>query len=437
MEPAADSPPADSDTIGNVSSLGAPQDSSVSDADNQWNRNEVNLTRLERDFFLPRNVLPDRPKSVYFRTNERLEFKDVLESIRGAGINDRDIECIQFKRLSDDARDVHITFSSAAVCALFSRPESLRVKEKSYYIQSSFRRITYVAVFDAPHELPDEPIVQRLQDRFQCTVVNTRRNKHQGTDIPNGIRTYSVVMRKDLPATMRFGRFVIRFHYSGAGRRCNKCSQEGHVARDCPESMCFNCDNLGHESRQCPGPRRCCICKSTDHLVDKCQYAWSGDIAPSRQPAPPIVEGIVTEEVIMDSETTPFDLTASEDNMEPLSLSWADASEPASQPAATVPCSRDGQGVSTSSPPTQSQPSYSHVTQSLPSSIDKSSLSSGSSQRPHKHTSVDPCGQSFVSPPMRARISKLSLRRQSTPEEVSHSKRSKGSAHKPSSSCSK
>ena len=84
-----------------------------------------------------------------------------------------------------------------------------------------------------------------------------------------------------------------------------------------------------------------------------------------------------------------------------------------------------------------SQPSYSHVTQSLPSSIDKSSLSSGSSQRPHRHTSVDPCGQSFVSPPMRARISKLSLRRQPTPEEVSHSKRSKGSAHKPSSSCSK
>ena len=104
-EPAADSAPADSDTIGHVSSLGAPQDSSVSDADNQWNRNEVNLTRLERDFFLPRNVLPDRPKSVYFRTNERLEFKDVLESIRGAGMNDRDIECIQFKRLSDD--DVH------------------------------------------------------------------------------------------------------------------------------------------------------------------------------------------------------------------------------------------------------------------------------------------------------------------------------------------
>ena len=75
-------------------------------------------------------------------------------------------------------------------------------------------------------------------------------------------------------------------------------------------------------------------------------------IAPSRQHAPPIVEGIVTEEVIMDSETTPFDLTASEDNMEPLPVSWADASEPASQPAATVPCSRDGHGVSTSSPPT-------------------------------------------------------------------------------------
>ena len=94
----------------------------------------------------------------------------------------------------------------------------------------------------------------------------------------------------------------------------------------------------------------------------------------------------------MDSETTPFDLTASEDNMEPLSLSLADASEPASQPAsaATVPCSRDGHGVSTSSPPTQSQPLYSHMMQSLPSSIDQSSLSSRSSQRPHKHTSLWP-----------------------------------------------
>ena len=229
MEPAADSPPTDSDMMGNVSSLGAPQDSTVSNADNQW--------------ILLRNVLPDGPKSVYFRTNERLKFKDVLESIRGAGINDRDIECIQFKRLSDDDRDVHITFSSAAVCALFSRPEGLCVKEKSYYIQSSFRRITYVAVSDAPRERPDQPIVQRLQDRFQCTVVNTRRNKHQGTDIPNGIRTYSVIMRKDLPASMRFGRFVIHFHYSGAGRRCIKCSPEDHVARDCPETMCFNCDN--------------------------------------------------------------------------------------------------------------------------------------------------------------------------------------------------
>ena len=94
--------------------------------------------------------------------------------------------------------------------------------------------------------------------------------------------------------------------------------------------------SLGTFEKRAPGPRRCCICKSTDHLVDKCQYAWSGDIAPSRQPAPPIVE------VIMDAETTPFDLTASEDNMEPLPVSWADASEPASQPAATVPCSRGG-----------------------------------------------------------------------------------------------
>ena len=45
MGPAADSPPTDCDMIGNVLSVGAPQDSTVSDADNQRNRNELSLTR--------------------------------------------------------------------------------------------------------------------------------------------------------------------------------------------------------------------------------------------------------------------------------------------------------------------------------------------------------------------------------------------------------
>ena len=57
--------------------------------------------------------------------------------------------------------------------------------------------------------------------------------------MPNSIWTYCVMLNKDLPATMHCGRFVICFHCSGAGRRCNKCSQEGHVARDCPETMCL------------------------------------------------------------------------------------------------------------------------------------------------------------------------------------------------------
>ena len=53
-----------------------------------------------------------------------------------------------------------LRITSAAVFALFSHP-CLCVNEQSYYTQSLFRRITYVAMFDVPHELPDEPIVQR------------------------------------------------------------------------------------------------------------------------------------------------------------------------------------------------------------------------------------------------------------------------------------
>ena len=81
----------------------------------------------------------------------------MLESTRGAGINDRDIECIQLNTSVMMPEMFTLRFHLPLYVPCFPDP---RVKEKSYYIQSSFRRITYVAVSDA--QLPDELIVQRL-----------------------------------------------------------------------------------------------------------------------------------------------------------------------------------------------------------------------------------------------------------------------------------
>ena len=41
---------------------------------------------------------------------------------------------------------------------------SLAIHEKSYFILSAHRSVTFVGIFDVPFELADEAIVKRLED---------------------------------------------------------------------------------------------------------------------------------------------------------------------------------------------------------------------------------------------------------------------------------
>ena len=52
-------------------------------------------------------------------------------------------------------------------------------------------------------------------------VVNTYRNCHQGTKIPNGVRTFSVIVNGHIPATLRFGRFQVRLFHRDQEQRCH------------------------------------------------------------------------------------------------------------------------------------------------------------------------------------------------------------------------
>ena len=66
-------------------------------------------------------------------------------------------------------------------------------------------------------------------------------------------------------------------------RKCYKCFQYGHEARDCPnvnsvnrssdnDIVCFKCKERGHMSRDCPNLNRvqCYICKEFGHISKEC-----------------------------------------------------------------------------------------------------------------------------------------------------------------------
>ena len=82
----------------------------------------------------------------------------------------------------------------------------MAINEKSYFTLSAHRPVTFVGVFDAPFELADEAIVKRLEDFYECQVVNTYYNCHQGTNISNGVRASSVVLNR---VTLTSGYLII------------------------------------------------------------------------------------------------------------------------------------------------------------------------------------------------------------------------------------
>ena len=63
--------------------------------------------------------MPERLCSAYFRTTEDLKLQHVLSALTNSGVSAEEVRCIQYKRVFQFPKEVHVTFSSATFGSRF------------------------------------------------------------------------------------------------------------------------------------------------------------------------------------------------------------------------------------------------------------------------------------------------------------------------------
>ena len=232
-------------------------------------RNELFLSSFERENFHPDNVTPERPCTAYFQSDVFEDSSAVFSALRSQGFASSAIRCLQRRPTGE----MLITFSTVHVKNAFLEKNSIQIRHRRYAINDSDRFLTFLNIYDAPHELSDNAIIKRLEP--YCEVVNYRRGRYLSNKMVfNGNRHFRVRIYKAIPSYLRFGKFLIRLSHDGQTHTCRRCNRRGHFAKDCPNTVCFNCDELGHKVDECTHEELCCICKEPSHRARHCPYSW-------------------------------------------------------------------------------------------------------------------------------------------------------------------
>ena len=218
------------------------------------------------------NELPTRPLTAFFSPRYRVPANEVFDALKDAGVNSSDISCVQ----RQSSGEIVLTFRNAQFRENFLQKNVIKLRDQSFALQDVDRPLTYLQVFDVPHEMPDPTIINRLS-RF-CDVLHIRRGyfKQPGWEnVQDGVRHYRVRIKSPIPNFIHFGRILFHFKYEGQPRTCRHCHQTGHFANACHLIICYNCDQTGHLVSECPEQLLCNFCKSPDHKAHSCPFSWT------------------------------------------------------------------------------------------------------------------------------------------------------------------
>ena len=280
------------------------------------------LSEFEKEHFNRENVMPDRPYTAFFNApSSSFTAKDIFDALLTDGIPASAVRCLQ----RSPNGNVLITFASQKYRDLFLRRSSFIVRRSHFVTHPGSRRLLFVTVYDAPHELPDSALEHRL-GRYG-RIFSTRRGMVQGyPDVFNGLRHLRMELKSHIPCFLRFGKYQVRVKYDGQPTTCRRCNSRDHLYKDCNNSICFNCDKVGHHSRLCPEDIKCCICKEEGHMAIDCLHSWY------RRPPP---SGTLSSSNPDDSVPPPVERPAQPAETQDASVPQTDLADPASQPGSS------------------------------------------------------------------------------------------------------
>ena len=293
------------------------------------------------------NGVPNRPCTARFSLEDNsVDSSVILDQVVTTGVERRQVKCIQRFRTGM----VEVTFASKNACDLFLSQSAIPSSRRRFvFSRQAGNASLFVTIRDAPWELPDKLITDRLEQ--YGTVLSHRRAFNQALlpeRVHDGRRVLRMVLRHDIPSFIKFGPFLVRVYYPGQPKVCWKCSSADHIGRECTSQYCFNCDKCGHLASACDEHVKCSLCKSEEHLAVDCPGNWGrrtyGERTPSRQEEPEPVDndGMDTDnpdpEADDQQELDPF-------HSENLSDSSSDevsdsADEPSSQDTSPLPRQR-------------------------------------------------------------------------------------------------
>ena len=168
---------------------------------------------------------------------------------------------------------VSVTFSTKDFCDLFIQKSAFISRSRNKFRRNPSSLFTFIIVFDAPYELLAEALSHCLSK--YGSVYNIRRSNLHGYDgIQNGTRVVKMDLVESIPSFLRFGHRLVRVKHEGQVPTCRKCHLPDHVARACPNIVCFNCEELGHTFRDCPDLIKCGIFKEDGLYAVDCSLSW-------------------------------------------------------------------------------------------------------------------------------------------------------------------